>query len=572
MNPRIWFWVDRARRFPKQEGMPDAQLLAAACTESGVALTYVRWDIKTQWLAPPRDAEVTGWPTLSWPSFDATRRNFHGGWLVVPETLTYLGSPAAKTVIASARSHGMRTAFLYSDVLSGALPLPDQHEANLRYVRALADADLVLCSDEGAAQKLLRFLWCNADRTASLDLRCRVAPFPMEYGSYPAFCRAVVAHLVEKGGNRSLEPTNRRMPPVNIRPQPQPLLSICISTYNRGGWLKHSLLAALESSAGFADSVEVLVVDNASTDSTAEIVRRFDGAPNLRYVRNASNVGMLGNLKVTANEARGAYVWIIGDDDVVIPGAVERILWAITTLGDVPLIYLNYAYTQISQPDEVSDLKPIFAKATPISHEFRDEYAEEVRYIAAKTENCFTAIYCCVFRHDHALKAYSMDTSGEPFSTLNNCVPSAVHVLNELFHGPALWLGEPCVIVNMHVSWSQYAPQFVLERLPEIYDIMEAKGTDRKLVDAIRQRSVTNVINFVNYVVSSDPSSGPAISLDRLVRRYKHLGDFEASLAHVFSGRNAAGRFAEVPKDIFAKYCLKVFKADQHESDAAGLA
>jgi hypothetical protein len=163
-----------------------------------------------------------------------------------------------------------------------------------------------------------------------------------------------------------------------------------------------------------------------------------------------------------------------------------------------------------------------------------------------------------VFRRDHAVKAYSADTSGEPFSTLNTCVPSAVHVLNVLFHSPALWLGEPCVIVNMHVSWGQYAPQFVLERLPEVYDLMEAKGTDWRQVDAIRQRSVLNVVNFMNRVVSG--ASGARISLEPLIRRYKHLGDFEAALAHVFSGRAGAGRFAEPPQEVFQKYCVGTFK------------
>ena len=561
MNPRLWYWVDRTRRSPPQRGMPDPRLLAQAYVDQGFMLTYVRWDVQTGWLAAPSHKELAGLPAAKRAPFDASQRNVHGGWLLVPEALTYLGAPAAKSLIASARGRGMRTAFLYADVLGEAAALPDQEEANLRYAKALGEADLVLCSDPASADKLLNFLWCNARRTASMDLRCRVVPFPAGDRSYATFCSDVSEHLVNKGGQRSLTtPANRRLPAPNTKALPKPLLSLCISTYNRADWLQHSLFAALQVTAPLADAVEVLDVDNASTDHTAEVVRAHSGAPHLRYTRNELNVGMLGNLKITANAARGAYVWIIGDDDIAIPGAVERILWGITTLGDVPLIYLNYAYTQIDQPDRLADLEPIFAKATPISHEFRDEYADEVRYIAAKTENCFTAIYCCVFRRDHAVRAYSIDTSGEPFSTLNTCVPSAVHVLNELFHGPALWLGEPCVIVNMHVSWSQYAPQFVLERLPEVYDLMEAKGTDRKQVDAIRQRSVPNIVSFMNHVLKGDADSGARISLERLVRRYKHLGDFEAALAHVFSGRGGAGRFAEPAQEVFKKYCVNAFK------------
>ena len=553
MTRALWYWVDRTRRFPRQERMPDARLLARTCIEQGLRLNYVRWDVRTAWLAAPSDPELADLPQNVPSGDNKPMREFDGAWLLIPEALVYLGAPDTRELISSATRHGLRTVFLYGDLLAADGLLPDEEEAAARYAMALADADLVLCSNQASLDRLLKVLCSSAQRTAGLELRCHVVPFPAADQTPSAFCAAILRLLTERGGERSLIGHSiPRAVPNDAKRFRKPVLSLCITTYNRAGWLRHSLFAALQVTAALADIVEVLVVDNASTDETADVVRSHIDSPNLRYVRNAANVGMLGNLKVTANEARGEYVWVIGDDDIPIPGAVERILWAIATLGDVPLIYLNYAYTQIDRPERLADLKAVFAKAVPISHEFRDEYTDEVRHIAAKTENCFTAIYCCVFRRDHAVKAYSMDTSGEPFSSLRSCVPSAVHVVNELFHGPALWLGEPCVVVNMQVSWADYAPQFVLERLPELYDLMEARGASRKLMDAIRQRSVPNVVNFMRRALAGERPSGDGISLERLIRRYKHFGDFEATLKHGFIRADT--------QDLFQKYGLNVPK------------
>src|SRR5690349_17414313 len=165
MNPRIWYWIDRARRLPQPQAMPDARLLAAAYVDRGFTLTYVCWDVQAGWLAAPSRKELADWPAHDRAPFDTSQRNFHGGWLLIPELPTYLGAPAAKSLIAAARGRGVRTAFLYADVLGGPVPLPDQEEANRAYAAALADADLVLCADQASAQGLLEFLWCHARRT-----------------------------------------------------------------------------------------------------------------------------------------------------------------------------------------------------------------------------------------------------------------------------------------------------------------------------------------------------------------------------------------------------------------------
>ena len=91
-----------------------------------------------------------------------------------------------------------------------------------------------------------------------------------------------------------------------------PLVTIAIPTYNRA---EEYLPEALRSAIGQTyESLEILVVDNASTDSTADVVQAHDH-PGLRYLRQPTNVGPFRNFQRGLEEATGEYVVLLSDDD-----------------------------------------------------------------------------------------------------------------------------------------------------------------------------------------------------------------------------------------------------------------
>jgi hypothetical protein len=309
----------------------------------------------------------------------------------------------------------------------------------------------------------------------------------------------------------------------------KPVLSICITTYNRSAWLAHSLPLILLEAAPFGDAVEVIVCDNASTDDTPAVTAGFRGRPNLRVHRNERNVGMLGNLRVSAEHARGQYVWVIGDDDLMIEGTVSRVLSAIALHPDVELIYTNYAYTLFDRPRALSDVGAIIHGALPISSEIEDAYVKHGREISTKSINCFTAIYCVVFRADHANGAYGQDTSGPPFSSLATCVPTTKYVIEQLFDRPAYWIGDPCVVVNQNVSWTRFAALYILERFPEIFDRMQEAGAPAAEVDGLRAKHLPSLGHWVaETYFGAQREHLPGFSMERLVRRFSHLPEFSA--------------------------------------------
>ena len=106
----------------------------------------------------------------------------------------------------------------------------------------------------------------------------------------------------------------------------QPLLSMCIPTYNGGDKLEICLDKLFTSIAGNMD-VEVIVSDNCSTDNTQEIIKKYKTNSCFRYYRNDTNVGFNGNLLLLIdNYAKGDYCWVIGDDDYIDQEAIGNII------------------------------------------------------------------------------------------------------------------------------------------------------------------------------------------------------------------------------------------------------
>lgn len=103
-------------------------------------------------------------------------------------------------------------------------------------------------------------------------------------------------------------------------------LTIAIPTYNRCSLLRQTLDSIMEQKV---DGVEVIVSDNASIDGTENMMREYCNSYNIRYFRNSQNLGMDNNFLNCLMKARGEYVHLLSDDDILLPGAIEKILYLI---------------------------------------------------------------------------------------------------------------------------------------------------------------------------------------------------------------------------------------------------
>ncbi|KAB2913853.1 MAG: glycosyltransferase [Hyphomicrobiaceae bacterium] len=103
---------------------------------------------------------------------------------------------------------------------------------------------------------------------------------------------------------------------------PDPLVSIIVVSY-RTREMTLECLRSVKRETHRA-SYELLVVDNASNDGSAEaIAKEF---PDVRLMALGSNVGFAQGNNIAAREARGRYLLLLNPDTVVLDGAIDRLV------------------------------------------------------------------------------------------------------------------------------------------------------------------------------------------------------------------------------------------------------
>ena len=123
----------------------------------------------------------------------------------------------------------------------------------------------------------------------------------------------------------------------------QILLSICIPTYNRSEILNGNLSRIHNQIKGKNLPIEIIVSDNCSADNTANIVQAHisEGMP-INYIRNNENLGMDGNFAQCYRRASGKYILVLGDDDYLRKGKLEKLLDYLSK-GEYGLVHLKVA-------------------------------------------------------------------------------------------------------------------------------------------------------------------------------------------------------------------------------------
>ncbi|MDH5395631.1 MAG: glycosyltransferase [Gammaproteobacteria bacterium] len=97
-------------------------------------------------------------------------------------------------------------------------------------------------------------------------------------------------------------------------------ISICIPTHNRSDHLANNLEHLLTFSL---INFEIIIGDNASTDNTENVVQRFiNKFSSFTYHRHTENIGFSRNMDSILRMARGEYIYIISDDDILFENAL----------------------------------------------------------------------------------------------------------------------------------------------------------------------------------------------------------------------------------------------------------
>jgi GT2 family glycosyltransferase len=197
-----------------------------------------------------------------------------------------------------------------------------------------------------------------------------------------------------------------------------PSTSVDISVVIVGWNAKHYLELCLESLAKAAPrrSMEVLVVDNASTDGSVEMIEaRF---PWVKLIKSSENLGFAKGNNVAIRQCQGRYVALVNPDVIVLPGCLDALadfLDENPEVGNVGPRVFNPDMSQQSTCRRFPTLWNNFCSATGLSARF-------------KNSRFFAGEHMFYFQHDRTL---AVDVLVGCFSMMRREALDAVGLLDE---------------------------------------------------------------------------------------------------------------------------------------------
>lgn len=119
-------------------------------------------------------------------------------------------------------------------------------------------------------------------------------------------------------------------------------LSVIMPNYNHAHFLEEALGAILNQSL---DSIELLFIDDASTDNSVELVKKYqEKYPQIKLFAQKSNQGPVAAMNVGLREATGTYIALCAADDKVLPGFFEESVAMLERYPQAGLCTTNFCY------------------------------------------------------------------------------------------------------------------------------------------------------------------------------------------------------------------------------------
>ena len=181
-------------------------------------------------------------------------------------------------------------------------------------------------------------------------------------------------------------------------PTSQLQVSICIPTHNGARWIEESVASALSQTY---PSLEILVVDDRSTDNTVEIVRSIND-DRVRVVVNETRQGLAGNWNQCVRLAKGEFIKFLFQDDALYPHCVERMMAVFESHPRLGMMFARRNF--VVEPDAPAEL------AKEIVGEYTDQH---LRFKNVRTVNDGRQLFA-----QHVAKGFEQSCVAEPPSTL----------------------------------------------------------------------------------------------------------------------------------------------------------
>jgi glycosyltransferase involved in cell wall biosynthesis len=233
------------------------------------------------------------------------------------------------------------------------------------------------------------------------------------------------------------------------------LFSICIPAYNGALYLPVMLQALLPQARLASEEVEVLVIDDASTDHTEAVVQAARRHGPLRYIRNQTNLGSARNIvSGPVQHATGEFVCVWSQHCLIYPGALAKLLRVLTEKRHLNALYINFRCARYPQNWPAEAVGGYSGACEYLGNEDvrNRDIARWEELLSARSCAC-TQSYAHIAKRSAWLNYWADRAVGLDFTSVHTTYPHTCTVAETTFGKPSYYIGEPILTIYNGAQW-----------------------------------------------------------------------------------------------------------------------
>jgi len=263
-------------------------------------------------------------------------------------------------------------------------------------------------------------------------------------------------------------------------------LSICIPTYNRIECLNNCLNSILIAKKKYSFDFEVCISDNCSKANIKELIDKYSSSLNISFNKNYNNLGLGVNILKAVSLAKGEYVWILGNDDLLLPNTFFYLKKLFKNNLTVDFFYINSFHLDSSlvlsglQPFDTNDLPTKMKKFSSYPKSFQSDFFDLVNHNISF--DFMLGMFLIIFKKriwDENLFRINQNFIEDKriYSTFDNTAPHIIIWSSGFKNSKAYFQSKP-LSVNTHGvrEWIDLYPFVESIRVPEVLDYYRLAG------------------------------------------------------------------------------------------------
>ena len=296
------------------------------------------------------------------------------------------------------------------------------------------------------------------------------------------------------------------------------LLSICIPNYNRAKYLNNCLNSILIAKSFSSLKFEICISDNGSKDDISSIIDHYKKKKLvINFKKNPKNLGFGANFNKVVKMAKGEFIWMIGNDDLLYTHALKKLEKLFFKHNDVDFFFVNSSSLNskfVFNQKQPFNTKKIPKKLTSFS---KIKISKKTKFFnlidPSVSWDFLLGIFLTVYRRKKfiqnldVLDKRKLNDRGV-WSTIDNTAPH-VKVFSRAFKSSTGYIQAKPLSVNLfgEKEWSYIYPFIIIIRIPEILDIYRKNGLPILQYIKCKNYALKNFLPYMYYILKNKKQS-----------------------------------------------------------------